>query len=171
MKKNLLSIIALACAVLALACSVFACVTTQKLRSELNALQNASVAAPQSPSDSAEAYCTFLVRDWTVSGNTLDISSLYVDVQLPENVTCREAQLAIYQLDELLDRKVLELTAGEAEGVWTLDGSYTGVTLPELVEDDELSLWLELSLSDGTSIQHCGAQWYLENGQLMLVAG
>lgn len=167
MKKNLLSIAALGCAVLALIGSIVACVSTQKLRSEWNAAQRSAQTSAVAP----EVSCTLLIRDWSLSGNILDISSLYVDVQLPENVTCQESYLAIYRMDELLDRNALELTAGEAANVWTLDGSYTGIVLPELAQDDELSLWLELTFADGTSVQQCGAQWYLENGQLLLVAG
>lgn len=166
MKKNLLSIIALVCAVLALACSIFACVTALELK-----YQTISVTTVQHATDPVQPVCTLLVRDWSVSDNTLNISSLYIDVQLPENVTCQEARLAVYNLDELLDRKELVLTAGEADGVWNLDGSYTDIALPDLSEDDELSLWLELTLSNGTAVQHCGAQWYPENGQLLLVAG
>lgn len=167
MKNNLLSTLALVCSVLALIISIVTCIFV---------LDSSSAVPSQAPDvtstfEADETYTSLLVPDWSVSENTLNISSFHVDLHMPEGISCQTAELVVYQRDEILDRMKLELLPGEASGVLTLDSAYTGISLPELAADDEFSLWLEVSLSDGSSIQHCGAQWYMEDGQLLLVAG
>lgn len=171
MKKNILSITALACAVLALAFSIFAVVSVQHQSKKTEQLLAASgqTATIQLPGSGAD--CSLLISDWAVDGDTLTISDLRASVWLSDSVTCREARLVLYRLDEELDRRTLTLIPGEADGVLVHNGPAPDLTLPELTQGDELSLWLELDLSDGTAEHTCGAQWYLDNGQLLLVAG
>lgn len=143
------------------------------------------LASPENPTnyqavnlkDSLSTYCNLLVGDWELDADTLKLTSLHLEVQLPQlspagaEVTCREARLALYLDGSEADRKILELVPGEATNALTLEGPAPQFPLPELADGDQLALWLEIDLSDGRTERVCGAEWYLENGELLLVAG
>lgn len=166
MKKNILSILTLICAVVALIVSLCALASVRKLNAKLEETPSASIQLP-----SGSAYCDLFVGNWRVDGSTLKLDEVRVDVQLPNNTTCLDAQLVLYCRDEVLENHSVSLAPGEAGGSLFLADPVSDFSLPALQEDDELALWLELTLSDGTTAQACGAQWYQEDGTLLLVAG
>ena len=38
-------------------------------------------------------------------------------------------------------------------------------------ETNQLDLWLEVTLSDGQVLRHCGSSWFLFEGQLIQAVG
>lgn len=127
--------------------------------------------------DSLNTYCNLMVGDWELEEDTLRITTVHLEVQLPQlspagaAVTCREARLVLYHRGSEADGRNLTLVPGEGTNALTMDDSIPEFSLPELESGDELALWLEIELSDGRTERVCGAEWYLENGELMLVAG
>lgn len=127
--------------------------------------------------DCLNTYCNLMVSGWELDADTLRITTAHLEVQLPQlspagtAVTCREARLVLLHGGSEADSQTLTLVPGEGTNALTMDGSMPEFSLPELAGGDELALWLEIELSDGRTEQVCGAEWYLENGELMLVAG
>lgn len=127
--------------------------------------------------DSLNTYCNLMVADWELEKDNLRITTAHLEVQLPQlspvdnAITCQEARLVLYHGGSEAASRILTLVPGEGTNALTMDDSTPEFYLPELNDGDELSLWLEVALSDGRSERICGAEWYLENGELMLVAG
>ena len=155
------------------------------VRNSDGAITQYPLASPDNPTnyqavnlrDSLSTYCNLLVGDWAVEDDALNITTLHLEVQLPQlspnggAVTCQEARLILSCGGTETERQLLTLVPGEGTNALTLEDASARFTLPELTEGDELALWLEIDLSDGRTEQVCGAEWYLEGGELLLVAG
>ena len=65
----------------------------------------------------------------------------------------------------------ITLQEGEGEGGYETVLKNISLPLPELTEENQLDLVVEITFSDGQSLRSPSAGWYVENGQLLLVAG
>lgn len=123
--------------------------------------------------DSLSTYCNLLVGDWTLKNGSLFISG-YAQAQLPQigsDPVAPAAALCLLHNGEPLQRCDIALLPGEGSGSFEGElNSFDFDPLPVLQEDDTLELWLEVSIGTQT-MSVCGAEWHLENGELMLVAG
>ena len=140
--------------------------------------------SPANPVDSTLVYmyssmaasCFLTVADWQVEDNTMTISGSSVDVQLPlfspqgEPISCTGINL-ILQLDgEDLDRKSI-MVPQSADSYLSIPLSPADFAMPEMDETNQLDLWLEVPLSDGQVLRHCGSSWFLCEGQLIQAVG
>ena len=140
--------------------------------------------SPANPVDSTLVYmyssmasaCFLTVTDWQVDADTMTISNSSVDVQLPlfnpkgETVSCTGINL-ILQLDgEDLDRKSI-MVPQSSDSYLSIPLSPATFTMPEMDETNQLDLWLEVTLSDGQVLRHCGSSWFLYEGQLIQAVG
>ena len=140
--------------------------------------------SPANPVDSTLVYmyssmaasCFLTVADWQVEDNTMTISGSSVDVQLPlfspqgEPISCTGINL-ILQLDgEDLDRKSI-MVPQSADSYLSIPLSPADFAMPEMDETNQLDLWLEVTLSDGQVLRHCGSSWFLFEGQLIQAVG
>ncbi|MBQ7801882.1 MAG: hypothetical protein IJ375_06135 [Oscillospiraceae bacterium] len=139
----------------------------------------ASPDAPTAPeavylADSLSAYCNLLVDSWKFESGTLTITGGYAQVQLPQigdgAQNAPEAELLLVLNGADLGRCELELAAGEGTGGYEAELTGASFEVPELGEGDLLELWLNAGIGGGTQ-SVCGAEWYLEEGQLLLMAG
>lgn len=160
----------------------YTCVVT---RNADGAATQYPLASPDNPTnyqavnlrDSLSTYCNLLVGGWEADGDALNITTLHLELQLPQlspdgaAVACQEARLVLYHGDAEADGQLLTLVPGEGTNALTLEEALPPFTLPELADGDQLALWLEVTLSDGRTERVCGAEWYQENGELLLVAG
>lgn len=125
---------------------------------------------------SLNAVCMLNVFEWHIQEEQLVLDAGTAEVVLPrltasgEAAFCTAARLVL-----MLDGGELEsrsLTVPEHE-----DGEiYVGVNgiafaMPELEEESQLELWLEVTLSDGRVLTHGGSCWYVYEGELIQAVG
>ena len=177
MKKNTPTIYLIACVILAAALlvSVIALVSAQsqvkELKAQVQSLQgqlsvDQSYVVPARPED---YYCNLVVDTWSVASDTLTVDA-YAQAALSVNVAAT-AQLELRLGDTVLQTIALELEAGEAAGMHEADITNAAFAIPSLGADDELQLWLTVCPENGEPFSTCGAGWYPEDGQLMLITG
>lgn len=184
MKKNILPVVALACAALALAAAVFsyislgstikelenqvAYLTEQQalLRAQLDSVAESNTAQPDAGHQ--EAYCNLYVNDWAVTGGELVVSA-FAQAVVPGGTG--QARLELKWNGTTVDAKELAMYPGEAGD--SLEAEPAGMTfpIPQMDAEDELELWMVITLADGSDISAVGAGWYVEDGQLCLISG
>lgn len=126
---------------------------------------------------SLSTYANMVVEDWEANGSTLSIRSGYIHVQMPrltfDNVipSVNNAALVLKRDNEEVDRKIVELTAGEGSGSYEMTITDQVFAMPVMEEDSQLDLWLEVSLNTGNTISISGGSWYNVDGQLQLAVG
>lgn len=182
MKKNIISILALGCALLTLAIALFCLGALKKTNKELTAKVEALDAqvsqlrreleaetAPFYEEDTGEAYCSLAVDDWHISDNTL-VLDLFAQAVLPEGTAVSDAQLLL-TCGDTCHQTEISLSAGEAEGCFEAELSGITFSLSGTAPDQELELVLMVTFTGGNVIQAYGGSWYQEDGQLYLIAG
>lgn len=118
------------------------------------------------------ASAAMVLTGWQAYGNTLTVTDAYAQVQLPSaDVYVKHAELVLSRNGSEIGRQPIALGPGEGTGTQAL--SITGVqfALPELIQDDQLELRLEVTLSDGQFLSAEGAAWYRDGENLYLVVG
>lgn len=123
------------------------------------------------------AYCNLFVADWEEADEKLNITSGFVQVQLPQitpdgsTVSYTKSQL-IFQLNgNTIETQSLELPAGEGSGSYETALTSVSFNMPKMDEDYQLDLLLSVTLSTGEVITASGGSWYYNNGQLSMVVG
>lgn len=123
--------------------------------------------------DSLSSYCNLLVDSWTLKNGSLFISG-HAQIQLPQiggDSAEPEASLYLILNGEELQRCGIELVPGEGSGSFEAElSNFDFNPLPALQEGETLALYLDVVIGTGTE-SVCGGEWYLENGELLLVAG
>ena len=121
------------------------------------------------------AYCNMFVEDWSQDGRQLVLTTAYVQVQLPRiggrSVEYKSSDLVLRMGDEELQRVALTIPKGETEGSFEQMLSDIRLNMPEIKDDQQLDLWLEVSLTDGQVLTYNGCSWYLSGGELVLAVG
>ena len=112
-------------------------------------------------------YCELSVGDWTAEGSKLTVS-VYAQAFLPASAQA-SARLELWHGPDVIGTEPVKLTFGEG-------GSYeaelsASFQIPSLKADEELQLWLVIDSETFNTISSCGAGWYDEGGQLLVIAG
>ena len=127
--------------------------------------------------DALNHYCNLWLDSWDWAENTLTIHSALAQIQLAQLPNAGdspdmqpEVNVILTHNGETAHRSALEVYPGE--GFRSFEGELTNfsLTLPPLSDADTVSLWLEV-LCGSQAMTFCAAEWYPENGQLMLAAG
>ncbi len=143
------------------------------------------VNTPTSPTDEAlinlasslESYCSLTVESFTQDGSKLTLTQGSALVQAPritnndEAISCSEAALVLIFNDEEVSRTTLTLTPGEESGAFTASLADVTLELPQMEDDQQVSLRLEVTLSNGQSLSASGAAWWYMDGQLLSAVG
>lgn len=143
------------------------------------------VNTPSAPTDEAlinmaaslTSYCSVMVDNSAFEDGKLTITSGTVQVQAPkitnegESITCKEAVLLLSLNGETLDQKALTLTAGESAGTYTQALSGISFQVPELENDQQLTLTLNVTLSNGQILSESGSSFYYNDGNVMTAVG
>ena len=142
----------------------------QQLSSINLALQIQVDSLTADPSDiSADgSYCSLFVDSWTVKNNTLTVDG-FAQAVFADHVNF-DAKLEIWKDDEVLSSQDITLTTDGADSIYEANVSVK-FEIPQISPEEELELWLMVAPAGGTPLFSCGAGWYLENGQLMIIAG
>lgn len=126
---------------------------------------------------SLNAYCNLFVSDWENADGKLTITSGYVQVQLPQitpagtSVTFESAKLVLQLNGNPVETLDLELPEGEGAGSYETALTSTAFTMPEMAEDYQLDLILEVKLSGSADITANGGSWFFSGDQLVMVVG
>lgn len=116
----------------------------------------------------AESYCTLVIDTWSAKDGILTIGT-FAQAVLSENVGA-SARLEFWKDEAVLSSQPITLEPGEAAGVYEADVT-AQFEIPEITTADDLQLWLVVELENGQVLDSCGAGWYLEDEQLMLITG
>ena len=122
------------------------------------------------------AYANLVVEDWASDGKALTIRSGYVQAQMPRlsvgsETTVSKAALVLQLNGKEVERQALELPVGEGDNSYELALSDIRFAMPDMEDEYQLNLALELVLSSGNTISTIGGSWYSSNGDLVLVVG
>ena len=124
------------------------------------------------------AYCEVSVTDSKLEGDTLTVVDGTMKVQLPwltldvGPVTCESAVLVLSYNNEDVAKQELTMPETDGNGLCTVDLSGITYTVPNNLEDDhQLSIRLDVALTDGRTMTAPGGTWYYLDGQLLLAVG
>lgn len=117
------------------------------------------------------AYADLKIDDWGNQDGKLVLKSGFAQVQMPRLTADGEtayagSQLVLKYNGEEVRRQSITLPDGEGIGRYELALSNVTIELPELHEDGILQLWLEATLTNGQTVEHCGCTWTYFDGTL-----
>lgn len=188
-QHTLITLLTLICSICSLILSLMAFIRSEdtatmvdlqaqniQLQSQIDKLTTRMGSATEVPTYPASgAYASLVVESFHSEEVKLILDNAFVQVQLPQTfpngLTIRRAELVLILDGNELYQQDITLEAGEGEGGYEAALANISLPLPELTEDDQLELLLEVTLSDGQSLRSPSAGWYRENGQLLLIAG
>lgn len=178
MKQKSLTISLLVCAVLA-AALLLSVVALISAKSEISALEDqvhalsAQLDAASNQTVSVNAipegdYCTLIIEKWSAENGILTVDAL-AQAALPAN-TNAQARIELWDKTDILSSQPFTLDARKELGIYEAETTVQ-FELPKMDEGDELQLWLIVEPEGGLDIFSCGAGFYLEDGQVMIIAG
>lgn len=129
--------------------------------------------------DSAlNSYCSVVLDSFELNGDKLSIVTGSAQIQLPTltvaegAITCQQAVLVLSYDNEPVAQVELTAPAADENGLCQLDLAGTTFTVPSDMEDDhQLSIRLDVTLSNGYPLTVAGGSWYYFDGSLMLAVG
>ena len=134
----------------------------------LNPQQNSSSVHHGSPAFTDRDYCTLAIDKWGEENGILTID-VFAQAVITGDVTA-SARIELWKNDDVLAAHPVTLGDGEAANVYESEVSVQ-FEIPEMNTEDELQLWFIVELSDDTVLFSSDASFYLENGELMIMAG
>ena len=122
------------------------------------------------------AYANMVMESWEEKDGQLVVTSGFVQVQMPRLTADGKTGYAGSQLilkcnDQEVERKAIDLPQGEGIGSYEAAVSNQAFTLPTLESDGLLELWLEVTLSNGQTIETCACTWAYMDGALVPSVG
>lgn len=186
---NLITILTLVCSICSLILSLMAFIRTDntatvvdlknqniQLQSQIDKLTARMGSATESATYAiSDAYCNLLVEQFHAEDVNLILDKAYVQLQLLQAttncLTVRRAELVLMMDGSEMYQQDITLQEGEGEGGYEAVLQNVSLPLPELTEENQLDLVVEITFSDGQSLRSPSASWYVEDGRLLLVAG
>ena len=122
------------------------------------------------------AYANMVIESWEEKDGKLIVNSGFVQVQMPRLTANGDSGYAGSQLvlkcnGEEVDRKAIDLPQGEAVGSYEAAVTNQQFTVPEIEADSILELWLEVTLSNGQTVENCACTWSYMDGTMMPSVG
>ena len=120
--------------------------------------------------------CTLMINGWISEMNVLKLLDAHLQVNMPQLATdggakIQSAALVMRLGTTEVSRKNVTMVEGEGEGSFELTLQNYEIALPKMQQNDQVDLWLEVTLSDGQILLSAVSSWYLGEGGLYLVAG
>lgn len=149
------------------------------------AQEETAVNTPAAPTDESlvnmetalNSYCHLLVESSDSDGKKLTITAGTVQIQPPqitnngEKVTCSEAALVLSFNGVEADRKALTLSEPGAGGIYELSIADIRFDIPAMEDDQQLTLRLDVTLSNGQTLSDTNGTWSYIGGELVGVVG
>lgn len=126
---------------------------------------------------SLESYCNVMVDATSFASGKLTITGGSAQVQLPritnagQAITCSDAVLILSFNGQEVDRKKVELESAGADAICQKDLANTTFSVPALEDDQQLTLRMDVTLSNGQMLSASGGTWYYNGGELLLAVG
>jgi hypothetical protein len=145
-------------------------------RMELNTPNNITDDTLVYMENALSAYANMIMESWEEKDGKLVVTSGFVQVQMPR-LTAGDgsgyagSQLILKSNGTEVDRKAIDLPAGEGAGSYEAAVSNQTFALPAIESDAILELWLEVTLSNGQTIDTCACTWTYMDGTLMPSVG
>ena len=177
MKKKTLTLTLIICAVLAVALVCIIALTSANKDVPAPEVGDVSVQTqpenlPEQDSaavlDSNLPDCALILNDWKAQDNVLTIDA-FAQAFLP-GADQFDARIDFWKNDTVLESKPITLNPGEGTDSYEVEVA-ADFEIPELGADEELQVWLIVELGETDVVSSCGASWYAEDGQLMLITG
>lgn len=140
---------------------------------------------PSSPIDeslinlasSLESSCALVVDSFSYDGSWLTITGGTLNIRPPmlkadgQAVTCTQAVLALTLDGEQAGSAELAVPDPAADGSYTLSLTDTSFQAPAMEDDQQLSINLAVTLSNGEVLTANGGTWFYNDGNLMMSVG
>ena len=144
-----------------------------------------AINTPTAPADDAlinmesslTSYCNMTVESASQDGSTLTITAGSVDVQAPritdggKTITCSKAELVLSFDEEIVGTAQLKLEEAEIPGSYTANISGVSFTIPAMEDDQQLSIRLDVTLSNDQFLTAPGGTFYFLNGEMVSSVG
>ena len=195
-KNMLISVVAVACALLPLILSMVVLSSLSDVNARLDALttenlrlqeqlsnQGAPTTQPQDPYEWEEpvvgAVSQLMVSGWEAENGRLVLTEGHAMVSLPVNGLngqtpgIQSSRLVMRMDQQLQECGSASLNLVSQEDPFVFESSLNGVSmeLPQLEDGQMVDVWLEVVLSDGQTLVSLPASWYMVEGILELVVG
>lgn len=124
-----------------------------------------------------ESFCTMTLNEFLAEGDQLTITDGYYQVQLPlvtrtgNAVSFASVNLILMSGEKEIVRQELAHPAEISDLFCQAKLSGISFTIPEMEEDQQLVLMLEVTLSDGQVLTTTGGNWHYAGGELLGVVG
>ena len=189
MRKFLLTALAVVYTLATLVMALLSYITINGLRQEnaslkaqVNTLQSsasrqpAAAAAPQTILvDMQNSYCNLIIDHWESDDENLNIVTAYAQAVIASDAPAATAESARLVLklngEELMSAAEITLMPGESSESLEADIKNISFSIPKLSAQDELELWLQVTLPGNLTLSGYGASWYREGGVLRLITG
>lgn len=145
-----------------------------------------AINTPTSPSDNSlinlatalNAYCEASVGSSKLDGGKLIVEEGSIKIQLPfltldtGAVACQKTALVLGYNGADFASQEMKNPTGDESGVCVMDISGMSFDIPAEIEDDhQLTLRLDVTLSNGHTLSAPAGTWYYLDGQLLLAVG
>ena len=134
----------------------------------LNQLLQTQMSGQTGGSPDGDFYCALSIDDWSQKNGTLTVDA-FAEAFLPVGSTAT-GRIELWRGSAVIASQPVALTASEVDGAFEAEASLS-FNIPALEAEEELELWLIVESPDINTLFTCGAGWYAENGQLMIIAG
>ena len=143
---------------------------------ELASPANPAAYVPVYLASSLNYNCALMINGWTSAMNVLKLEDAHLQVNMPVLSTdggakIQSAALVMRLGTAEVSRENLTMEAGEGEGSYELTLQDYEMALPKMQQNDQVDLWLEVTLTDGQILLSAASSWYLGEDGLYLVAG
>ena len=123
------------------------------------------------------SYCSIIVEESAFEDSKLALVSGKAQVQAPtitnnnEVITCAKAELVLMFNGETLDTEALTLAETETAGLFETALQAITFDVPEMEDDQQLDLYLNVTLSNDQVLSAFGGNWFYNNQGLLPVVG
>ena len=120
------------------------------------------------PMEESDYHCTLLVESWAEADGNLTVDA-FAQITLAPDAAC-DARLELRLGEQIISKVPVTLGSGEAAGIFEADVS-AAFQIPAISDGEELQLWLIAESDCCDPLSACGAGWYLEKGEWVLITG
>lgn len=123
------------------------------------------------------SYCNVLVESSDFDGKNLTLTGGEVQVQLPritndgQTITPKEALMILTMDGEDVAQQTITLTSTDGSNRYGCALTDVSFPVPEIEEDHQLYLRLDVTLSNDQILSAPGGTWYYSGGELLLAVG
>ena len=114
-----------------------------------------------------DSYCNMTVAS---AGGSVEVQAPRITNE-GETITCSKAELALTFNEEIVGTAALTMEAAEIPGSYTADISGITFNIPSMEDDQQLSIRLDVTLSNGQFLTAPGGTFSFLNGEMVSSVG